>query len=106
MRGITARDDRPVAWKNSADTPNLVAPGIDEADDIRGGLGLSGVANLERFVSQGGLLMAIQSAASLPVQTGMTELVNVSDPRTMQASGSVVMASIDDKTSPISYGYD
>jgi len=106
MRGITPRDDRPVAWKNSADTPNLVAPGIDEADDIRGGLGLNGVANLERFVSQGGLLMAIQSAASLPVQTGMTELVNVSDPRTMQASGSVVMASIDDKTSPIAYGYD
>ncbi len=106
MRGIVPRDDKPVAWKNSPDAPNLVAPGIDEADDIRGGLGLSGVANLDRFVSQGGLLMAIQTMASLPVQSGMTELVNVADPRTMQASGSVVQATIDDKNSPIAYGYD
>jgi hypothetical protein len=106
MRGITPRDERPVPWKNSAEAPNLVAPGVDEADDIRGGLGLSGVANLDKFVSQGGLLMAIQTTASLPVQSGMTELVNVSDPRTMQASGSVVQASIDDKSSPIAYGYD
>ena len=42
----------------------------------------------------------------MPVQAGMTEMVNVSDPRAMQASGSVVLASIDDKTSPIAYGYD
>jgi hypothetical protein len=69
-------------------------------------MGMTGIANLEKFVSQGGLLMAMQSTASLPVQAGMTELVNVSDPRTMQASGSVVQASIDDRTSPITYGYD
>ncbi len=106
MRGIVARDDKPVPWKNSDEHPNLVASGVDESDDIRGGLGLTGVANLEKFVSQGGLLMAIQTSASLPVQSGMTELVNVSDPRTMQASGSVVAATIDDKASPIAYGYD
>jgi hypothetical protein len=106
MRGIVRRGDKPLAWKNTPDTPNLYAPGLDQADDIRGGLGLSGVANLEKFVSDGGLLLAMQSSAALPVQANMTEMVNVADPRQMQASGSVVLASIDDKTSPIAYGYD
>ncbi len=106
MRGIVKRGNRPLAWKNTPETPNLYAPGLDQADDIRGGLGLSGVANLEKFVRDGGLLLAMQSSASLPVQANMTEMVNVADPRQMQASGSVVMATIDDKSSPIAYGYD
>jgi hypothetical protein len=36
----------------------------------------------------------------------MTEMVNVSEARTMQAPGSVVLSTIDDKKSPITYGYD
>jgi hypothetical protein len=36
----------------------------------------------------------------------MTEMVNVTDARTMQAPGSVVLSTIDDKKSPIAYGYD
>jgi hypothetical protein len=93
-------------WKNTDETPNLVAPGIDSSDDIRGGLGYSGLANLEQFVREGGLLMAVQSSASLPVEAGMTEMVTVADPRAMQAPGSVVLSTVDDKKSPIAYGYD
>src|SRR4029077_15566990 len=64
-------------------------------------------ANLEQFVREGGLLIAMQSSASLPVASGMTDgTVNVSDPRALQAPGSVVLSSIDDKKSPIAYGYD
>ena len=106
VRGISPRNEKPVAWKNSPESPNLVAPGIDASDDIRGGLSLSGMAKLEKFVRDGGLLLAVQTTAQLPVQAGMTEMVNVTDPRAMQASGSVVQAAIDDKTSPIAYGYD
>ena len=36
----------------------------------------------------------------------MTEMVNVSDARAMQAPGSVVLSTVDDKKSPITYGYD
>jgi hypothetical protein len=106
LRGIAERNNTPLPWENTAETPNLVAPGIDQASDIRGGLGVTGVANLEKFVAEGGLLMAVQSSAELPVAEGMTEMVNVGDPRQMQASGSVVKATIDDPTSPIAYGYD
>jgi hypothetical protein len=96
----------PMPWKNSDETPNFVAPGLDSTDDIRGGLGYSGLANLEQFVRDGGLLIAVQTSAALPVAGAMTDMVNVTDARTMQAPGSVVLASIDDKRSPISYGYD
>ena len=105
LRGQPMRGNaRP--WQNTADTPNFVAPGLDSTADIRGGLGYQGLANLERFVSEGGLLLAVQTSASLPVAGGMTEMVNVSDARTMQAPGSVVLSTVDDKKSPITYGYD
>jgi hypothetical protein len=105
LRGLPTRG-APRPWKNSDETPNFFAPGLDSTDDIRGGLGYQGLANLERFVREGGLLIAVQSSASLPVAGGMTEMVNVSDARTMQAPGSVVLSTIDDKKSPITYGYD
>lgn len=105
LRGLPMRGS-PRPWKNSEETPNFVAPGLDSTDDIRGGLGYQGLASLERFVSEGGLLLAVQTSASLPVAGGMTEMVNVSEARAMQAPGSVVLSTVDDKKSPICYGYD
>jgi hypothetical protein len=62
--------------------------------------------NLEKFVQDGGLLIAVQSSAALPVAAGMTEMVQVGDARQMQAPGSVVLSNVEDKKSPIAYGYD
>ena len=105
LRGVPMRG-QPMPWKNSEDTPNFTAPGLDSTDDIRGGLGYQGLANLERFVRDGGLLIAVQTSAALPVAGGMTDMVNVGDARAMQAPGSVVLSNVDDKKSPIAYGYD
>ncbi|HWZ44782.1 MAG TPA: M14 family zinc carboxypeptidase [Candidatus Saccharimonadales bacterium] len=105
LRGLPMRGAA-MPWKNSDETPNLFFAGLDSAEDIRGGLGYSGLVNLEQFIREGGLLMAVQSSANLPVAGGMTEMVNVADPRSMQAPGSVVLSTIDDKKSPITYGYD
>src|SRR5262249_12601619 len=105
IRGLPKRG-APMPWKNSDETPNMVAPGLDSTDDIRGGLGYTGLANLEQFVREGGLLIAVQTSAALPVAGAMTDLVNVSEPRAMQAPGSVVQSTIDDKKSPIAYGYE
>jgi hypothetical protein len=107
INGITKREGGvPIAWKNTAETPNLVAPGVNESDDIRGGLGFSGLANIRNFVADGGLLIATASSARIPVQAGMTEMVSVVDPRTLQAPGSVVLTNVEDKKSPIAYGFD
>jgi len=105
LRGLPMRGG-PMPWKNSEDTPNFFAPGLDSTEDIRGGLGYQGLSNLEKFVRDGGLLIAVQTSASLPVAGGMTDMVNVAEARAMQAPGSVVLSSVDDKKSPITYGYD
>src|SRR5207302_7539807 len=98
INGITKREGAPaIAWKNTAETPNLVAPGLNESDDIRGGLGFSGVANIQKFVADGGLLIAGASSARIPVQAGMTEMVSVVDARNLQAPGSVVLANVEDQ---------
>ncbi|MEO8727079.1 MAG: M14 family zinc carboxypeptidase [Acidobacteriaceae bacterium] len=104
IRGLPMRG-APMPWKNTAEMPNLVAPGLDTSDDIRGGLGFSGLTNLEKFVSDGGLLVAVQSSASLPINGGMTEMVSMPEMRGLEAPGSVVLADIEDKKSPITYGY-
>jgi hypothetical protein len=105
LRGLPMRGN-PMPWKNTAEMPNLVSPGLDSTDDIRGGLGYGGLSNLEKFVQDGGLLIAVQSSALLPVSAGMTEMVQVSDARQMQAPGSVLLSNVEDKKSPIAYGYD
>ncbi len=106
VRGIPMRGTQPMPWKNTPEMPNLFAPGLDQTDDIRGGLGYPGLMNLDKFVEDGGLLIAVQSSAALPVNGGMTQMVNVGDARQMQAPGSVLLTTIDDRKSPITYGYD
>lgn len=105
IRGIPMRGE-PMPWKNTKEMPNLVGPGLDSTDDMRGGLGYSGLANLERFVREGGVLIAVQSSAYLPVAAGMTEMVNVAEAKAMQAPGGVFLTQVEDRKSPITYGYD
>lgn len=107
ITGIPKRDGAgPISWKNSEEMPNLVHEGLNQADDIRGGLGFSGIANIQNFVAEGGLLIATASSARIPIQAGMTEMVSVAETRTLQAPGVVVQTTVEDKKSPIAYGYD
>jgi hypothetical protein len=91
-------------WKRSELTPNL--GGVDETDDIRGGLGFEGLAHLKRFVEEGGVFVPITASASLPVGLGMVEYVSIAETRQLQANGSVLKAGVEDRKSPIAYGYD
>jgi hypothetical protein len=101
IAGIQTADAIP--WTPSEKYPNLGGP--DKTDDMRGGLGFEGLANLRRFVEGGGVLVAAASSALLPVRTGMVEAVDVTEARGLQARGSVLRASIVDRASPIAYGY-
>ena len=94
----------PVPFKSTALTPNL--GGVDESDDIRGGLGFDGLAHLKTFVENGGVFVPITASAGLPVGLGMVEHVTIAETRQLQANGSVLCANVQDKFSPIAYGYD
>ncbi|MDQ1524939.1 MAG: hypothetical protein QOE47_2863 [Pyrinomonadaceae bacterium] len=103
VNGIPRRGD-PIPWKVSTVTPNF-GNSPDQSDDIRGGMELTGVANLQRFVSEGGLFVTIQNTARVPVEYGMTNGVTIETPRQLQAAGSIFNATFADRKSPISYGY-
>ena len=104
VSGIPMRGD-PIPWKGSKLTPNMgLSP--DQTDDMRGGMGLTGVMNLQKFVSDGGLFVVIANNARIPIDYGLTSGVSIQEPRQLQARGSIYNARFSDRKSPISYGYD
>jgi hypothetical protein len=104
VNGIPMRGD-PIPWKQSAVTPNM-GTSPDQSDDIRGGMGLSGVMNLQKFVQDGGTFIVIANNARVPIDFGMTSGVTIQEPRQLQARGSIYNSQFSDRKSPISYGYD
>ena len=94
----------PLPWKKTALTPNL--GGIDETDDMRPGLGMTGVANLQRFVEDGGLLVTARDTSVWAVQYGLARWVRTIEPQKLKARGSILQANVVDKKSPIAKGYD
>lgn len=103
VRGLPMRGD-PLPWKASALTPNI-GTSPDQTDDMRGGMGLQGVLNLQRFVEEGGLFIPVTSNAAIPIDFGITEGISVSTPAQLQARGSIFNARVADPKSPIAYGY-
>ena len=94
----------PLPWKKTDLTPNLGGP--DETDDMRPGLGLSGVANLQRFVEEGGLLVTARDTSVWAVQYGLARWVRVVDTPKLKAPGTIVRGTVSDKEHPIARGYD
>jgi len=93
----------PLPWKVTPLTPNLGK--TDETDDMRPGLGLSGVKNLQDFVARGGLFIAANDTAEFAIETGMTRGVSVQPQRNLKVTGSVLRSKPVDVASPILYGY-
>jgi hypothetical protein len=106
VRGIAKREgEPPIPWQKSDITPNM-GDSPDTTADMRGGMGIVGVANLQRFIEGGGLFITIGNNASIPIDFGITEGVSIQEARTLMARGSVMNTSFADRKSPISYGYD
>ncbi len=93
----------PLPWKTTPLTPNLGR--LTSTDDMRPGLGLSGVKNLKDFVSRGGLLITASDTVDFAVETGMTKGVSTQQARNLRVTGSVLRSKTVDSASPILYGY-
>ncbi len=90
-------------WKETALTPNLGK--TDQTEDMRPGLGFSGVANLREFVQQGGLLITCEDTAQFAIDEGFAPGVFVTPRRNDRVVGSVLSAVLVDKSQPVAYGY-
>src|SRR5215510_11946533 len=107
VRGVPKRSDSeaPIPWQKSDVTPNM-GQSPDTTADMRGGIGIIGVANLQKFIESGGLFITVGSNAAIPIDFGIIEGVSIQDARQLQARGSVINAAFADRKSPIAYGYD
>ena len=92
----------PIPWKNSPETPNIGT--YAQTDDIRPGLGWDGLAKLQSFVSNGGVMITSENTAEFAMQFGMANGVSSSTPTTRVVTGTLLRTRLADETSPLNYG--
>jgi hypothetical protein len=94
----------PIAYKKSDAFKNLGMYG--ESDDITGGMGIEGVAELDKFVKAGGVLVTLDTASYFPADFGLAPKVEAA--RTsgqFYSPGAIIDAEILHPENPIFYGY-
>jgi hypothetical protein len=104
VNGMPKRGD-PMPWKESAVTPNF-GHSPDQTDDMRGGMDVTGVANLQKFINDGGLFITIGTVSQVPIDYGIANGVSIQQSDKLQARGSIYNSTFADRKSPIAYGYD
>jgi hypothetical protein len=93
----------PLPWKTTQQTPNIGK--IDSTDDMRPGLGWEGVANLQKFVRAGGLLITSMDTSNFAISLGFAPGVAIQPPQRLKVTGSILRSKFVDLASPIAYGY-
>ena len=112
----------PMPFKKTAKTPSFGTPA--ESDDITGGIGWSGLQQIQEFVEQGGLMVTLGNASMLPLEAGIVRGVRRDSggvPRSSAGGGAAAAAAAQDAVTrtpgahvavsftradhPIAYGY-
>jgi zinc carboxypeptidase len=95
---------KPIAYTKTDRFKNLGAYG--ESEDITGGMGLQGVAEFEKFINAGGLLITMGTASFFPAEFGLTRTIEAGRTSSQfYAPGPIVEAEILQPGHPIFYGY-
>ena len=96
---------KPIPYKKDPKYPSLGSYG--ESDDITGGMGLAGVAEFDRFVHDGGVLVTLGTSSFLPAEFGLAPKVDAARTSAQfYAPGPIIDAEILHPENPIFYGYD
>jgi hypothetical protein len=90
-------------WQKSDLTPNLGR--IDSTPDIRPGLGLDGLAQLKKFVEQGGLLITCEDTAQFAIDMGLAPGVTLAPRGDARVVGTVLNTVFVARDNPIAFGY-
>jgi len=94
----------PLAYTKTDEFPNHGSPAA--SDDITGGIGWSGMANLQRFVEDGGTLITLGNGSTLALDGGMVARVRrARGESAVWTPGVELTASFLRAEHPISYGY-
>ena len=104
INGLPQTWGNPLPWQKTNLTPNLVGKN-DSTPDLRPGLGYDGLAVLQKFVADGGVLLTVMDTAQFASATGMTPSVAAASSEKLKVVGSVLSTRTVDAASPIAYGY-
>jgi len=104
VNGMAMTGKTPLPYKKTDKTPNLGY--VDQADDIRGGMGLEGLMHLAKFVQEGGTLITEGSTATIFPAYAVTSGVTVETPAQLFVRGSILRGKWSDAKSPLAYGYE
>ncbi len=92
----------PIPWKNTPQTPAIGT--WAQTDDMRPGLGWDGLAKMQSFVSNGGVMITSESTNEFAIQFGLTNGVSSSTPAGNEVVGTLLRTRLADDKSPIVYG--
>ncbi len=104
INGLPTAWGNALPWKKTELTPNLGRN--DSTDDMRPGLGFSGVDHLQAFVKNGGLLITAMDTSSFAISLGMTPGVSTGRTQHLRIVGTILKADVVDSASPLAYGYN
>jgi hypothetical protein len=111
----------PMPFKKTAQTPSFGTPA--ESDDITGGIGYEGLAQIQKFVDGGGLMVTLGSGSMLALEGGLVRFVRRAaggTPRSAAGGGAAsssasqtatrtpgahLRVTFDQPEHPIAYGY-
>ena len=102
ISGIPATDG-PMPFRSSPEFPSLGTPVA--SDDITGGPGYAGLANLQRFVESGGVLLTLGSGSALALEGGLVRSVPLATAPSVFTPGAELRATFAQPGHPIAYGY-
>jgi hypothetical protein len=95
---------KPLAYTKTDQYKSLGMYG--ESEDIRGGMGLEGVLEFQKFLTEGGLLITLGTASYFPPEFGVVDDVEASRPSPQfYAPRPIVEAEILKPGHPVFYGY-
>jgi hypothetical protein len=87
-------------------TPDYPSHGVPAAsDDITGGLGWGGLAELQRFVEGGGLLVTLGSGSALALEGGLVRGVRRASVEGVRTPGAELRARFARPEHPLAHGY-
>ncbi len=102
MNGVN-RKWGPLAYEKTKATPNLGTPA--SSPDITGGPGFAGMAGLQRFLDEGGVVLSMANATRLVAESGIARELEPHAAPQLFHPGSLVRAKALRPTHPLLYGY-
>lgn len=102
IHGIPATDG-PMPFDTTPEFPNLGKPVA--SDDITGGPGFAGLAQLQLFVEQGGVLLTLGGGSTLALEGGLVRSVPRLNDTPVFTPGAEIRARFNQPQHPIAYGY-